>query len=150
MSLYEILVLIHILAAILGIGPGFILTFTLTKAETMTELRHAFAIRHRLHRFVMIGGLLLFITGFWMGLIHPYLFQEGWYIVSIILFLIILASGPIFLAPITKPIKQMLTNSSSDKIPSEYYPLSKRLFLLEHLTNVLLLIIIFLMVMKPF
>lgn len=150
MSFYEILVLVHVLAAILGIGPGFILTITLTKAETMTELRHAFRIRHRLHRFVMIGGLLLFITGFWMGIIHPYLFREGWYIVSILLFLIVLASGPIFLAPITKPIKKMLADSHSEEIPPDYFSLSKRLYLLEHLTNALLLIIIILMVMKPF
>src|SRR5690625_5189595 len=105
MSFYQMLVTIHIFSAILGMGPGFVMIYIVTKSSTMTELRHAYFIRNRIHVFVMIGGILLLVTGLWMWLLNTYLFQQGWYIVSIILFLISLAAGPVVLKPISTPIK---------------------------------------------
>ncbi|MGM8365441.1 DUF2269 family protein [Virgibacillus sp. W0181] len=150
MSFYYFLVLVHVISAIIGVGPGFILTFVVKKANTMTELRHAYYIRHRLHRFVMIGGILLLVTGLWMGFLHPYLFEKGWYIVSIFLFLIVLGAGPVLLAPRSKPIKKLLAEANTEEIPPEYDELSKGLFFYERLTNILLFIVIVLMVLKPF
>lgn len=49
MTFYELLVFIHVFSAILGMGPGFVMIYIVTKAETMTELRHAYVIRNRLH-----------------------------------------------------------------------------------------------------
>src|SRR5690625_3292096 len=88
MSFYSVLVIIHIFSAIIGLGPGFVMTFIVTRASTMTELRHAYFLRNRLHIFVMLGGTLLFLTGLLMGFLNMQLFSQGWYIVSIILFLI--------------------------------------------------------------
>jgi len=99
MSFYKILVFIHIFSAILGLGPGFIMIYVVTKARTMTELKHAFFIRNRIHIFVMVGGSLLLITGLLMGFINTYLFKQGWFIISLILFLIALAAGPLVLKP---------------------------------------------------
>jgi hypothetical protein len=66
MTIYRLLVLIHVLPAIVGLGPGFIMIYVVTRAKTMTELRHAYLIRNRLHIFVMIGGTLLLLTGLTM------------------------------------------------------------------------------------
>src|SRR5699024_8784555 len=90
MSFYDILVFIHVFSAILGLGPGFVMIYIVTKAKTMTELRHAYVIRNRIHIFVMVGGTLLIVTGLWMGFLNTYLFTQGWYITSLILFLIAL------------------------------------------------------------
>ena len=49
MTFYQILILVHVLSAILGLGPGFIMIYVVTRANTMTELRHAYLIRNRLH-----------------------------------------------------------------------------------------------------
>src|SRR5699024_5154461 len=103
MSLYNILVIIHIISAIIGLGPGFIMTYIVTKAANMTELLHAYWLRKRIHIFVMIGGTTLMITGLWMGMINPYLFQQGWYVVSLILYLTVLGAGPTLLASKLKP-----------------------------------------------
>ncbi len=54
MTFYELLVFIHILSAILGMGPGFVMIITVKKANNMTELRHAYQIRNRLHIFTMV------------------------------------------------------------------------------------------------
>jgi uncharacterized membrane protein len=150
MTIYRLLVLIHVLSAIVGLGPGFIMIYVVTKARTMTELRHAYFIRNRLHVFVMIGGTLLLLTGLTMGTMNSYLFHAGWYITSLTLFLIALGFGPIVLSPRSKPIKAFLKNHTGDNIPGEYYKLAKKLFFYERIENLIFLIIIVLMVLKPF
>lgn len=150
MILYKILVVIHIFSAILGLGPGFVMIYIVTKAKTMSELKHAYLIRNKLHIFVMVGGTLLLLTGISMGIINDYLFSLGWYVTSLVLFLIALAFGPLFLSPRSKPIKELLKNSDSEEIPYEYYELAKKLFFFERIENALFLIIILLMILKPF
>jgi len=124
--------------------------YIVTKANTMTELRHAYSIRNRLHIFVMVGGSLLLITGLAMGAINPYLFQMGWYVTALTLFLIALGFGPVALSPRSKPIKALLKSHKDDDIPEEYYRLAGKLFFYERIENVIFLVIIVLMVLKPF
>ncbi|WP_164670872.1 DUF2269 family protein [Virgibacillus doumboii] len=150
MTFYELLVFIHVFSAILGMGPGFVMIYIVTKAETMTELKHAYIIRNRLHIFVMVGGTLLLITGLWMGFLNSYLFQQGWYVTSLVLFLIALGFGPTVLSPRSKPIKALLKEQQGDEIPGEYFILSKKLFFYERIENVIFLIVIALMILKPF
>ncbi|MGM8211366.1 DUF2269 family protein [Virgibacillus sp. W0430] len=150
MSFYDFLVLVHVIAAIVGVGPGFILTLIVKKPQTMSELKHAYIIRSRVHLLVMTGGILVFITGIWMGFLHVYLFTQAWYIISILLFLAVLAAGPCLLAPRSKPIKKILIEQDSEEIPATYDKLSRNLFFYERITNVFLFAIIVLMVVKPF
>ncbi|MFB4168009.1 DUF2269 family protein [Virgibacillus sp. JSM 102003] len=150
MTFYELLVFIHVFSAILGMGPGFVMIYIVTKATTLTELKHAYIIRNQLHIFVMVGGTLLLITGLLMGYLHPYLFEQGWYVISLILYLIALGFGPTVLSPRSKPIKTILKEHNGDKIPAEYFILSKKLFFFERIENVIFLIVIALMILKPF
>lgn len=150
MAVYDFLVFIHIVSAIVGVGPGFILTVVVKKPTTMTELKHAYQIRRRLHVFVMVGGLLVFVSGLWMGILQPALFKQGWYSISITLFILVLIAGPMLLAPRSKPIKELLATSTTEDIPPEYDLLAKALFFYERVTNIILFVIILLMVMKPF
>ncbi|SDR03820.1 DUF2269 family protein [Virgibacillus salinus] len=150
MTFYELLVFIHVFSAILGMGPGFVMIYIVTKATTMTELKHAYIIRNRLHIFVMVGGTLLLITGLLMGYLHPYLFEQGWYVTSLLLYLIALGFGPTVLSPRSKPIKAMLKEHNGDEIPADYFILSKKLFFSERIENVIFLIVIALMILKPF
>lgn len=147
---YQTLVFIHVFSAILGMGPGFILTTVVKSGKTMTELRHSYAIRHKLHVFVMIGGTLLLLTGLGMGALNPNLFRMGWYDTSLVLFLAALAMGPLVMSPRSKPIKEMLISHKGEEIPEEYWRLSKVLFRWENIENVIFLIIITLMITKPF
>ncbi|MCZ2338941.1 MAG: DUF2269 domain-containing protein [Chitinophagales bacterium] len=148
--MYRILLLVHVLSAILGMGPGFVMIYIVTRATNMTELRHAYLIRNRLHIFVMVGGSLLLVTGLIMGAINPLLFHFKWYVTSLVLFLIALGFGPIVLSPRSKPIKELLKTYQGDDIPDEYYRLAKKLFFYERIENVLFIVVIILMVTKPF
>ena len=149
-TFYKVVVFIHIFSAILGMGPGFILTTVVKSGKTMTELRHSYKIRHKLHIFVMIGGMLLLVTGLTMGFLNPILFRMGWYVTSLVLFLAALAIGPIVLSPRSKPVKELLATHKGEDIPEEYWRLSKVLFRFEHLENVIFIMIIALMILKPF
>ncbi len=150
MSLYKILVIIHIFSAILGLGPGFVMIYIVTRAKTMSELRHAYTIRNRIHHFVMVGGTLLLLTGLGMGVLRPELWTQIWYVMSLILFFVALAAGPIGLSPLAKPIKEMLETVEGDEIPEAYNKAADKLFFYERMTNIIFLIIIFLMITKPF
>lgn len=150
MSWYQIILVIHVFSAILGLGPGFVMIYVVTKAKSMTELRYAYLMRNRLHNFVMVGGTLLLLTGLMMGWMQPYLFSFGWYVTSLILFLIALGFGPLILSPRSRPIKQLLNTHKGEEIPEAYYRLSKNLFLYERIENSIFLVIIILMVLKPF
>ncbi len=150
MTLYNLLLLIHIFSAILGVGPGFILITVVTKANTMTELRHAYNIRKRIHLFVMAGGALLIVSGIGMGLMKPYLFLQGWYVLSLLLFIIALALGPTILAKRSAPIKLLLKEHRGEEIPASYNVLAGNLFFYERIELLLLFIVIVLMILKPF
>lgn len=150
MTFYSLLLLVHVLSAILGMGPGFVMIYIVTKATNMTELRHAYLIRNRLHIFVMIGGSLLLLTGLIMGAIRPYLFQMGWYVTSLVLFLIALAFGPLVLSPRSKPIKKLIKEHSGNEIPDKYFFLAKKLFFFERIENLIFIAVIVLMILKPF
>jgi uncharacterized membrane protein len=149
-TFYKILVVIHVFSAILGLGPGFILMTVVKSGKNMAELKHSYAIRHRLHIFVMVGGSLLLITGLGMGLINPSLFRMGWYVTSLVLYMAALAIGPLVLSPRSKPVKALLASHKGEAIPEEYWQLSKVLFQFERYENVIFLIIIALMILKPF
>lgn len=150
MSLYYTIVVIHILSAIIGLGPGFVLTYIVMKAENMTELRHGYKMRKQIHIFVMVGGTLLLLTGILLGILNPILFTQGWYLLSFILYLIGLAASPLILRKEAKPINKFLEEHEGEEIPQAYYDMSKKLYFYEHITNVLFIIIILLMVLKPF
>ncbi|MFC2947519.1 DUF2269 family protein [Virgibacillus sediminis] len=150
MGFYEILVFVHVFSAIIGMGPGFVMIFVVKHASTMTELKHAYFIRGKLHVFTLVGGTLLLITGLWMGFLNTYLFAQGWYWLSLILFMIALACGPLLLSPRSKPMKDFLKRCKGEEIPKEYYLLSGRLFAAERLENSIFLVIIGLMILKPF
>ncbi|MDQ1147630.1 putative membrane protein [Bacillus sp. SORGH_AS 510] len=149
-TLYKVIVFIHIFSAILGMGPGFILTTVVKSGKNMTELRHSYRLRHKLHIFVMVGGTLLLITGIAMGLLNPSLFRMGWYVTSLILFLAALAIGPLVLSPRSRPVKALLKSHKGEVIPEEYWRLAKVLFRYEYLENLIFIIIIALMILKPF
>ncbi len=131
-------------------GPGFVMIVTVKKANNMTELRHAYIIRNRLHIFTMVGGTLLLVTGIWMGFLHTYLFTQGWYWLSLVLFLIALAFGPFVLAPRSRPVKKLLAEHQGEDIPENYDKLASKLFFFERIENGIFLVVIALMILKPF
>lgn len=126
------------------------MVFVTKNAKNMMELRYAYLIRKKLHNCVMIGGTLLLLTGLIMGALSPIWFRSGWYVTSLLLFLVALGMGPIVLSPLSKKIKALLQQHTGEEIPEEYILLVRKLFLIEWVENGIILVIIALMITKPF
>lgn len=150
MSLYQLVLIIHILSAIVGLGPGFVLTYIAMHAQTLEELKHAYYIRNRVHLFVRAGGVLLLVTGLLMGILNPGLFRQFWYLMSLIIYLIALALAPLTLILNARPVSDILAEAKGPEIPEEYTQAKQKLFMYEHLTNALFIVIIIIMIIKPF
>ncbi|WP_163581558.1 DUF2269 family protein [Gracilibacillus saliphilus] len=149
-SIYTVLVVIHVFSAIVGIGPGFVLTTIVKSAKSLPEVRHAFALKAKVHIFVMIGGILVLLTGLLMGVLKPVLFQQGWYVASMILYFVALSLGPTLLKKFSTPIKALIAEPDLDSVPETYHENLQKLLRVEYIENTLLLIIILLMITKPF
>lgn len=150
MLFFKILLVIHVMSAIFGLGPGFGFIPIKQSAKTLTQLRFAYSVNRALHIFVMVGGFLLLLTGLLMGFLRPQLFHQGWYVTSLTLFLLALAIGPTILTPKIKPIRKLLAEAEGDDIPAEYYELHKVVLVFEWVLNGFFAIIILLMLTKPF
>ncbi|WEG11792.1 DUF2269 family protein [Pullulanibacillus sp. KACC 23026] len=148
--LFKLLLLIHVASAIFGLGPGFAFIPIKQSAKTLEQLRFAYAANGLLHRFVMIGGFLLLLTGLLMGSFNHALFHQGWYVTSLIIYLAALALGPFYLSPKVKPIHALLKDAKGPEIPEEYYEQHKAVLRGEWVLNGLFTLIIILMLTKPF
>jgi uncharacterized membrane protein len=90
MSLFQVLLFLHILGAIAGIGPTLVFgRITRLGAEHPEHGSFATRIVHDLTRRIAIPlSALVLVTGFWMTFEAGYdLFATGWLATSIVLFL---------------------------------------------------------------
>jgi uncharacterized membrane protein len=71
-SIYTLLIGIHIIAAIIGVGPTLLLNGILKRAANLNELKYAHQIVKRLNTVVNIGLGLLLATGLWDGSTRHY------------------------------------------------------------------------------
>ncbi len=147
---FKLLLVIHVCSAIFGLGPGFGFIPIKQSAKTLTQLRFAYSINRALHMFVMTGGFLLLATGFTMGILRPALFHQGWYVTSLVLYLLALSIGPLILTPKIKPIRKLLAEAEGDDIPAEYYKLHRVVLTFEWVLNGFFAGIVLLMLTKPF
>lgn len=148
--LYTSLLVFHILSAIVGVGPVFLFNMILKRAASVEQLKYAHHIVGKLNRNANFSFGVILLSGLLMGWMNPYLFQSEWYIVSLVLFFI---SGMYAIFAVEPILKQMqgiaLNQSVSSEISSEYKMLFQRKQSRDMLANLIAVIIILLMVIKP-
>lgn len=147
---FKTLLVIHVASAIFGLGPGFAFIPIKQSAKNLEQLKFAYSVNRLLHRAVMSGGFLLLLTGLLMGSMNLRLFHQGWYVTSLIIYLVALSLGPFFLTPKIRPVRELLKNANGPDIPDSYHDLHQPVLRTEWLLNGLFAIIILLMLTKPF
>ncbi len=150
MSFYGILVLLHVIGAICGMGASFAQPLLMNKAKTVKQAEFSHRVNHGIDKLVVIGTFTLLITGLIMGALNTYLFTQGWYIISLILFITIL---PVAGAIVPKKAAQqveILKNHKGDELPESYLTLKKQTAPFNRYTYIATVIIVILMVTKPF
>ncbi|WP_423802393.1 DUF2269 family protein [Neobacillus sp. SAB-20_R2A] len=149
----EWIVLLHVVSAVVGLGPAYAFPLILRKEKSLEEVKRMADLVTRLEILPKIFGGLTLLTGIllvWLG--NYGTFFTLWIVAALILF--ILAEVVIigFLTPVAKKLAMTLTELTKQG-ESEINPIS--LDLLSKVRNyhiiscVIVLVIIALMVLKP-
>ncbi|WP_059173508.1 DUF2269 family protein [Bacillus sp. FJAT-27445] len=150
MDFYQFLVLIHVIAAIVGIGATFALPAIAKKPKTPMQAQFTFGVLDGIEKIAKIGSITLLLTGLILGALEPKLFKEFWYIASIVIYI---AVQPIVAGILPKKIKQqkqILDAHKGDGLPEAYLTIARQMDRLNQITHAAAIILIILMVTKPF
>ncbi|KXH80644.1 DUF2269 family protein [Sporosarcina sp. HYO08] len=150
MTLYGAVVLVHVMAAVVGLGPAFIFPILFRFSKTKEQMLWINALMAAIEKVVIVGSLTLLATGLFMGMLHPYLFSTGWYIASIALYVL----AQVLVIGIAGKNAQMaatlLEQSEGTSIPEEVLLLNKKADAALLYANGIAIVMIILMVTKPF
>jgi uncharacterized membrane protein len=148
--LYTILLLIHVLAAIIGIGATFAFPVISNAPKNLPQLKLTLGLMKKLELYPKIGGVFLIVTGLIMGYLTPAYFKEIWFTGSIALYIIIeiLIYGVI--GPKMKKVVPIVMNADGENIPEEYNVVAKSTAPIHMIASLLAIVIIVFMSAKPF
>ncbi|WP_134701233.1 DUF2269 family protein [Ammoniphilus sp. YIM 78166] len=150
MTLYGVVVFIHIMAAICGLGAVFANPSIMKRGTTVSKAKQALETAKDVEKYAKIGSIALLITGLLLGVLNPSLFTEGWYITALVLYI---AVQPIVAYMIPKRAENlyiMLEKQESDTLPDEFMPVAMQIAKLDNIARASVFILILLMSLKPF
>jgi uncharacterized membrane protein len=149
MSLIVLLKLVHVLAAITAVGANLTYTYWLRYAGRDRD-RLVWTMRgiRRLDNFIATPAyVVLLITGLLMVVGGVFTFQTGWIIAAIVLYVFVVVMGIVFYAP---ALKRQIEEAESDPTSVSYSAAAARTNLFGLITTGVVLVIVALMVTKPF
>lgn len=149
----KILVLLHVMSAIIGVGPTYFIHTLFGKKDNVGELRSAFKLGSKLEFFPKIGGTIAVITGLILVFADDWEFVSFWIIGSLVLYIAIQILVIGFAAPVTKQLGKLIeeTKLGSDQpLPEEQVRLLDKANKLYVGATVMGTLLFVLMVMKPF
>lgn len=149
-GLFYVLLMLHILGAICGLGATFALPFVMKGATTVSTAKYALAVNAKVEKLAKVGSITLLITGIIMGVLHPSLFITPWYLISIVLYILIQPVVSYLLPKHAKTMVAILEGATSEELPGAYVEVAKKTVPLNFLAQIAVVILVFFMVFKPF
>ncbi len=147
--IFKILVVLHVIAAIVGIGPAFVLPLLGSSAKTGSQLRFVFGIIQKINKFPKTGGITLIVTGVLLMIVGKMGLTELWLNLSLLFFIIIEVIIIGMIEPRMRKITALVMASEGEEIPQGYQASMSKIIPLEATVHVLTIVIIILMVVKP-
>jgi uncharacterized membrane protein len=149
MTVVALLKFIHVLAAITAVGSNLTYAFWLRRAgRDRDRLMWTIETIHRLDmRIANPAYGVLLVTGILMVLGGLFSFQTGWLATAIVLYVLVAIVGIALYAP---AIRRQLAEAERDPESSAYAVAERRSNILGIVTTMTVLVIVFLMVTKPF
>ncbi|WP_308637628.1 DUF2269 family protein [Paenibacillus silvisoli] len=148
------LVLIHVMSAIIGVGPTFFIHALFGKKDSIGELRSAFKLGSKLELFPKIGGSIAVITGLILVFADGWEFVSFWILGSLALYVAIQVLVIGFAAPVTKQLGAKLESSkqlSADQaVPDDQVRLLHKANKLYYGATAMGTLLFIFMVLKPF
>lgn len=149
MSIVQLLKLIHVLAAITAVGANLTYTYWLRYAGRDRD-RLVWTTKgiRRLDNFIATPAyVVLGITGVLMVLAGAFSFTTGWIIVAIVLYVLMIILGIALYAP---ALKRQIAEAETDPTSAAYAGAAGRTNTYGVITTAVVLVIVVLMVTKPF
>ncbi|WP_274653560.1 DUF2269 family protein [Paenibacillus humicola] len=146
------LLVFHLFAAITVIGPAFVAPVIRRSAKTAVQARFALDITAKLAWVPKIGGAVLIITGVWLMIIAKMGLTQLWLNLSILLSLLMVVVIDACIEPRINKIARIVSESQGqgDEVPAEFAQAMKKIAPLESAAQLMMMIIVVFMVMKPF
>jgi uncharacterized membrane protein len=150
MTLYEVIVLIHVIAAVTGLGAGFALPFVLKGVKTVEQAKYSIGLNYLIEKGVKIGSIALLLTGLILGALNTSLFTEVWYITSIIIYLAVQVVAAGIMPKKIKRMEVIINAHNGSELPEEFTKINLELKPLNAILHTAAVLLIILMVLKPF
>ncbi|MFY4775747.1 DUF2269 family protein [Metabacillus sp. RGM 3146] len=150
MSLYGFLVLIHVIAAVCGLRATFAIPILMNRPKTASQAQFAFHVNEGIEKLAKIGSLTLLITGLLLGALNPFLFTKVWYIASLVLFVAVQPVVAVILPKRMAEQKKILDGYEGEELPDSYLQISKKIAPYNGFLHTAAILLIVLMVTKPF
>ncbi|SDN30338.1 Predicted integral membrane protein [Paenibacillus sp. yr247] len=119
----KFLILIHVLSAIIGVGPTYFAHVLLRKNQTLDELRSSLRVGGRLEVFPKIGGTLAVLTGLLLIWLGDYgTFMQTWLFGSLVAYILIQIIAIGFATPNQKKLESWVldpVNQTATSLPAE-------------------------------
>jgi uncharacterized membrane protein len=148
-----LLVTVHVLSAVIGIGPTYFFPALFRPALSLPELRGALAISQRLARYPQVGGPVALLSG--VGLVlatNTRLFGQTWILGTLGLFVAIQAIVMGVGVPATKRLGRWLAdpaNADAKALPPEVDAHYRRVRIVHSVAALLGTALFALMILKP-
>jgi uncharacterized membrane protein len=149
MSAFLLLKVVHVLSAIVAVGANVTYAFWLRRAgRDRARLVDAISgVRTLDRRLANPAYILLLVTGVGMVVTGAYSFETGWIVASIVLYV---ATAVLGIAAFAPAIRRQLAEAERDPTSADYAATERRSNLLGVVTAALAVLIVVLMVTKPF
>ncbi|MCD5324216.1 MULTISPECIES: DUF2269 family protein [Pontibacillus] len=150
MTFYGIILVIHIIAAVCGLGATFALPALMGSPKTVAQAKFAHNVAEKVEKFAKIGSITLLLTGLALGALNTYLFTEIWFLASLVIYVLV---QPIVAGIVPKKTArqvEILESSTDKELPEEYNNIGKALVPINMIAQVSAVVLIVLMTLKPF
>lgn len=148
----NLLVFLHVFAAIVGIGPTFAGHLLMRKGQTYGQLRHSIAFAKLLEKFPKILGSLAVVTGLLLAWLGDYGFRDFWIYASIIDYVIIQIVVIGFMVPAAAKLGQKLSAADEPddlKVSPDIDAAAAKVNQINWIATVLGILLFMLMFFKP-
>lgn len=150
LTLYGFVVLIHVLSAVVGLGASFTMPAIIKGAKTADQARFTLNLFKRIEKPIKFGSLLLLLTGLILGVLNTSLFTTGWYITSLIIYLLTMPISAGVLPKKVKRMHELLNEHKDENLPEAYVQTANELTPFVWSLHIAVIVLVTLMTVKPF
>jgi uncharacterized membrane protein SirB2 len=147
------LVLLHVLSAIIGVGPTFFSHVLLRKNQNVSELRQSMKLVKRLEIFPKVGGSIAVLSGLALILLNDYgTFLQTWLIGSLILYILIQIVAAGIIPRKSKRLAELVESHATAKDPTDEKEIHAHLHFVSkwmYVATTLGTLLFIFMIMKP-